>query len=110
MCGKAAERTALGSLLCAVCRMRCQEFNCQRCGQRVMYLDEIATEHLEFAAGTCGTCRIWERADALGAADRSAILAAARQGVVRGVKEARDRLGWSIGEAASLVQVLLDET
>lgn len=109
MCGKAAERTALGSLLCPGCRIRYQEFICQRCGQRVMYLDETATEHPEFAAGICATCRIRERADVLGSADRKAILAAARQGVVRGVKEARDRLGWSISEATSLIHVLLDE-
>lgn len=109
ICGKAAERTTLESLLCAVCRTRCQEFNCQNCGQRVMCFHETATEDPDVAVGICGMCRSRERARALGVADRKAILVAAREGVVHGVKEARDRLGWSTGEAASLVQVLLDD-
>jgi hypothetical protein len=47
-----------------------------------------------------------ERADALPAVDVEAIRAAARGGVLPGIKVARERLGWSLNDAVSLVQVL----
>jgi hypothetical protein len=64
-------------------------------------------DHPELASGVCSTCRMRERADALPAVDVEAIRAVARAGVLPAVKVARERLGWSLNEAVSLVHLLL---
>jgi hypothetical protein len=46
------------------------------------------------------------RAEALPAADVEAILAAATGGVLPAVKVVRQRLGWSLNDAVSLVHLL----
>jgi hypothetical protein len=84
-----------------------QVFDCRRCGQRVVFVGGWAPpDHPELASGVCSTCRMRERAAGLPAADVAAIHAAARGGVLAAVKVARERLGWSLNEAVSLVHVL----
>jgi hypothetical protein len=63
-------------------------------------------DHPELASEVCSTCRMRERADGLPASDVAAIRAAARVGTLPAVKVARERLGWSLSEAVSLVHVL----
>jgi DNA-directed RNA polymerase subunit RPC12/RpoP len=103
MCGKPAELTALGAMLCPTCQSRHTVYRCIRCGQRVIL---CAPDHPELVSRVCWTCRMQERADALMAGDVEAIRAAARGGVIPAIKLARERLGWSLNEAAWLVQML----
>ena len=84
-----------------------QVFDCRRCGQRVTFVGGWAPpDHPELASGVCSTCRMRERADSLPATDVEAIRTAARVGILPAVKVARERLGWSLNEAVSLVHVL----
>lgn len=88
-----------------------QVFDCQRCGQRVTFIGGWAPpDHPELASGVCSLCRMRERACGLPTADVAAIRAAARIGTLPAVQVARERLGWGINEAVSLVQVLITDT
>ena len=88
-----------------------QAFDCRRCGQRVTFVGGWAPpDHPELASGVCPTCRMRQRADGLPAADVEAIRAAARVGVLPAVRLARERLGWSLNEASSLVHLLGADT
>jgi hypothetical protein len=60
-CGKPAEPTPLGTLLCATCRERYREFHFAECGERVMYLNEVAANYPELAASVCESCHMRER-------------------------------------------------
>ena len=71
-----------------------------------MYLGDCAADHPEMVAGVCSLCHMRELAAALPAADRDAIVSAMERGRLPAVNAARERLGWSIGEAVSLVHVL----
>jgi len=51
-----------------------------------------------------------EKAERVPATDIEAILAAASVGALRAVKVARERLGWSVKDAVSLVHVLRNRT
>ncbi len=85
-----------------------QVFDCRRCGQRVTFVGGWApTDHPELASGVCSTCHMLERANSLPTADLEAIRMAARVGILPAVKVARERLGWSLKEAVSLVHVLV---
>jgi hypothetical protein len=109
MCGKPAELTPLGALLCPTCQSRDQVHRCIRCGQRVVFAGGWAPpDHPELVSRVCSTCRMRERADGLPAADVEAILAAASGGILPAVMVVRERLGWSLNEAVSLVHVLRD--
>lgn len=88
-----------------------QVFDCRRCGQRVTLVGGWAPpDHPELASGVCSTCRMRERAGGLPAADVKAIRAAALVGTLPAVKVARERLGWGINEAVSLIHVLVTDT
>lgn len=106
MCGKLAVPTALGTVLCAVCSRRYGEFLCRGCGQRVLYLHESLKWAPWLASEVCSTCRIRERLAGIPEADREAIRAATGRGTIAGIKEARERLGWSIHEAVLAVELL----
>jgi hypothetical protein len=106
MCGKPAKPTSLGSFLCPDCAGRYREFHCTECGQRVIYLAELTPDHPDLAADVCSLCHMRARAAALSAADRKAIHAAAKRGTLAGIRETRERLGWSHNEAVTLLLVL----
>jgi hypothetical protein len=72
----------------------------------VVYLAESVADHPEVAAGICSLCHMRERVTSLAEVDREAIVLAAKQGTLAGVKEVKERLGWSIGEAVTAVHVL----
>lgn len=106
-CGRPADLLPLGPKGFAA-RPSCdQTFRCVRCGQFTVFVDgRTPPEHPEFASDVCSTCRMRERAAGLSAADVVAIRAAARSGVLPAVKVARERLGWPLKEAVSLIHVL----
>jgi hypothetical protein len=93
-------------MLCPTCQSRHTVYRCTRCGQRVVFGALAPPNHPELVSRVCWTCRMKERADALPAVDVEAIRAAARGGVIPAVKLARERLGWSLNEAAWLVHML----
>jgi hypothetical protein len=108
MCGKPADPTPLGALICPECRPRYREFRCGGCGEQVARLGDPTADWPEFDAGICLLCRIAERVAALTEADREAIRAAVSRGTVSAVIEVRKRPGWSIGDAAYAVELLRD--
>lgn len=109
MCGKPAEPTPIGALLCPSCQSEYRVFQCIRCGQRVMlHCGSAPPDHPELISRVCSTCRMRERADGLPAADVEAIVASTSGGTLAAVMVARERLGWSLREAVELVQVLRD--
>jgi hypothetical protein len=105
MCGKAVEPSSLESLLCPGCRATRRVFRCRVCGQQVMCMGVLDDDPM-LASAVCSTCTMRARAATIGIADREAIRAAADRGVLAAVKVARERLGWSLSEAVSLVHVL----
>jgi hypothetical protein len=107
MCGKPAERTSFGSLLCDSCRGRYAEFVCARCAERVCYLLECSG-YVNVAAGLCSQCDMADRLATLSDSEVHAIRAAASRSRMEGVKEARARLGWSVGDAVDAVHLLLN--
>jgi hypothetical protein len=108
MCGKPAVPTPLGTMLCPGCARRYREFLCRRCGQRVIGHSEYLDQFPWLASGICSTCQIQERLAGIPEADRAAIRDAAGRGTLAAVKEARKRLGWSITDAVSVVELLRD--
>jgi hypothetical protein len=109
LCGDLAHLTPLGALLCSKCESGNQVYHCIRCGQRVIFPGRwVPSDHPELLSRICSTCRMRERADGLMTADVEAVLEAASGGVLPAVKVVRERLGWSLNEAVSLVWVLLD--
>ena len=108
MCGKPAVPTALGTLFCSGCAQRYCEFLCRRCGQRVVHHREFLNQSPWFASQVCSMCELQERLAAIPEADREAIRAATGRGTLAGVKAARERLGWSIPDAVSAVELLRD--
>lgn len=108
-CGEPAKPTPLGSLLCPACVDQWREYHCGRCGVRVMYRAEEAANYPSVAARICSICEMADRAAALAEVDRKAILSAVTQGnTLAAIIEIRRRLGWSIGDAQLLVNVLRD--
>jgi hypothetical protein len=106
MCGKPAVPTPLGTMLCSGCARRYGESLCRCCGQRVLHLRESPEQPSRLASHTCETCQIRVRVAGIPEPDREAIRAAAGRGTLIGVKEVRERLGWSIREAVSAVELL----
>ncbi len=105
-CGGPADLIPIGPKGVAACRSCDQVLRCIRCGQFVVFFGGRLPDHPELSSGVCTTCRMRERADHLPAADLEAIRAAASGGVLPAVKFVRERLGWSIHDAVSLVHLL----
>lgn len=109
ICGKPARPMPFGVMLCPDCKSQYQVFHCIRCGQRGVFLGSwAASDHPELASRVCSTCYMRERADGLPSADVEAIRAAANGGVLAAIVVARERLGWPLRDAVSLVHVLSD--
>ena len=96
ICGHPAEQTLLGTFLCESCRGRYREFLCSGCGQRVLFHREFTANEPRVAAGVCSLCHIRGRLASIPDLDREAIRLAANRATLIGVKEVRERLGWSI--------------
>jgi len=107
MCGKPAEPTPFGAMLCPICRARNSAYRCTRCGGLVTFGALIPPDHPDLVSRVCWTCRMKERADAVPVAEVEAIRATARGGKIQAIKLARERLGWSLIEAAWLVEVYI---
>jgi len=105
-CGGPADLIPIGPKGVAACRSCDRVLRCIRCGQFVVFFGGRPPDDPELASGVCSTCRMRERADGLPAADLEAIRAAAKGGILPAVKVARERLGWSLQDAVSLVHVL----
>jgi hypothetical protein len=71
-----------------------------------MYLGERAADLPGLAAGVCTFCHMRSVAAALPASDLDAIRVAAECSTLAAVKEARERLGWSLREAILLVHAM----
>jgi len=73
----------------------------------VTYRAEEAANNPGVAAGICSFCEMGDKAAALSEVDREAIRSSIRQGkTLAAIIEIRKRLGWSIGDAQMLVQLL----
>jgi hypothetical protein len=105
-CGGPADLVPIGPKGFSACRSCDQVLKCIRCGQFVVFCGGRPPDHPELASGVCSECRMRERADGLQEADLKAILAAASSGVIPAIKVVRERLGWSLQDAVSLLNVL----
>lgn len=104
ICGESTDLTRLGSRLCPSCQVRYRQFDCRRCGQRCLYLAELAAGRPELVAEVCSLCHLAERTASLTQIDRNAILAAS--GTLAAINEVMKRLGLSVGDASYVVRVL----
>jgi hypothetical protein len=106
ICGRPAKPTPLGSWICPDCRSRYRQFRCIQCAERVARLGDPVVDWPEFAVGICSVCQVRERVAVLSAEDWEAIRVAASRGTVSAIKEMRERLGWSILEAVTSVELM----
>ena len=104
-CGRPVDLIPIGPKGIAACRSCDSVLCCTRCGQFTVFFGGRPPDHPELASGVCSRCQLRERAEALPMEDVVAIRAAATIGVLPAVKMARERLGWSLQDAVSLVHL-----
>jgi hypothetical protein len=104
MCGKPAEPTPLGSLLCPACCERYGEFLCGKCSERVMYLHDFA-DLPGIAAGLCCACHADQHLGTLTDQQREQLDALILdRKILMGMKRIREALGVRIHEAIDIYQ------
>jgi uncharacterized Zn finger protein (UPF0148 family) len=100
-CGKPAKRSRLGSMFCAGCQERYDEYLCSGCGQRVVILRDIG--HTDI----CSLCDLRARVNGLPKEEREAIRRLAKSGQrLEAIKETKRILGVSLGDAALVAEDL----
>jgi hypothetical protein len=104
-CGKKADSTASGAVLCDDCRS--WVYQCNQCGQMALF-SQVDT-HLDEANWLCSRCETQNRLAKVPDEDKEAIRTAACTEFLAGVKEARNRLGWSLNESVAAVHALCDQ-
>ncbi|HEY2840451.1 MAG TPA: hypothetical protein VGJ26_14945 [Pirellulales bacterium] len=105
VCGKSATPSLLGSMFCADCQERYEDYHCLHCGQRVVILREI--EHSD----VCSSCFLRARIDGLEERQRAALRQLVKSGQrFEAIKMAKQMLGVSIGDAAFVTDELTKQS
>jgi phage FluMu protein Com len=104
-CGKRADPTASGAVFCDGCRG--WVYRCSQCENMTLFGQ--ADPHLDEAIWLCARCETQNRLADVPEEDKTAIRTAARSEFLAGVKEARNRLGWSLNQSVEAVHALCDQ-
>jgi hypothetical protein len=104
-CGKQVDTMASGPILCDGCRG--WVYRCNQCGDMTLFGQ--ADTQLDKASWLCTRCETQNRLAKVPDEDKDAIRTAACSEFLAGVKEARNRLGWSLNESVDAVHALCDQ-